>query len=292
MTLNIPYSTVVNLQPATPVSAESHQIGIVGTATYASGYIQLVQVPESTMPSSVSIPGYNEITSGSPTGMQFLVDYTTGVIQFATAQNGNTISVSYNGLGTQFAAQNINELQNPLSTVATQTLTYMSPFTSATVTYALAPNIVKPNNISNTNTDNFTFPNEVTVSSLTSTGVVHNNVSGLLSTSLIVNADVSASAAIAYSKLNLTGDIQSSDIASGQVVKSLNSLTDAITLAAGNNITLTPSGNTITIAASGTTTGFQILVSDPGSPTTGECWFNSTDAQFKAYNGSSIVILG
>jgi hypothetical protein len=38
-------------------------------------------------------------------------------------------------------------------------------------------------------------------------------------------------------------------IASGQVVKSLNALTDNVTLAAGSNITITPSGNTLTIAS-------------------------------------------
>ena len=38
-------------------------------------------------------------------------------------------------------------------------------------------------------------------------------------------------------------------IASGQVVKSLNSLSDAVTLAAGSNITITPAGNTLTIAS-------------------------------------------
>ena len=38
-------------------------------------------------------------------------------------------------------------------------------------------------------------------------------------------------------------------IAGGQVVKSLNSLSDAVTLAAGSNITITPSGNALTIAS-------------------------------------------
>lgn len=35
-----------------------------------------------------------------------------------------------------------------------------------------------------------------------------------------------------------------------------------------------------------------ILTADPSSPTTGQIWFNSTDSQFKGYNGTSIVILG
>ena len=40
-------------------------------------------------------------------------------------------------------------------------------------------------------------------------------------------------------------------IASSQVVKNVNGLTDAVTLAPGANITITPSGNTLTIAGSG-----------------------------------------
>jgi hypothetical protein len=40
-------------------------------------------------------------------------------------------------------------------------------------------------------------------------------------------------------------------IAAGQVVKSINGLTDNVTLAQGANITITPTGNTLTIAATG-----------------------------------------
>ena len=43
--------------------------------------------------------------------------------------------------------------------------------------------------------------------------------------------------------------VQSGNIASGQVVKNLNGLFDGITLAAGSNVTITPSGQTLTIAA-------------------------------------------
>jgi len=46
------------------------------------------------------------------------------------------------------------------------------------------------------------------------------------------------------------GTIQAADIGAAQVVKSVNSLTDAVTLAAGSNVTITPAGNTLTIAAS------------------------------------------
>jgi hypothetical protein len=45
--------------------------------------------------------------------------------------------------------------------------------------------------------------------------------------------------------------VTAAKIASGQVVKSLNGLKDAVTLAAGSNVNITPSGNTLTIAATG-----------------------------------------
>ncbi len=45
--------------------------------------------------------------------------------------------------------------------------------------------------------------------------------------------------------------ITSSKIANGQVVKSINTLKDSVTLAAGSNVTITNSGNTISIAAAG-----------------------------------------
>src|SRR5262249_4469356 len=39
-------------------------------------------------------------------------------------------------------------------------------------------------------------------------------------------------------------------LANGSVVRSLNGLTDLVTLLAGSNVTITPSGNTLTVAAS------------------------------------------
>jgi hypothetical protein len=43
--------------------------------------------------------------------------------------------------------------------------------------------------------------------------------------------------------------ITAAKISSGQVVKTVNGLTDAVTIAAGSNISITPSGNTLTLAA-------------------------------------------
>lgn len=48
---------------------------------------------------------------------------------------------------------------------------------------------------------------------------------------------------------SLAGTYPSPSIASGQVVKSLNSLKDDVTLTAGANVTITPSGSSLTIAA-------------------------------------------
>ena len=45
--------------------------------------------------------------------------------------------------------------------------------------------------------------------------------------------------------------VTAAKIASGQVVKSVNGLQDAVTLSGGNNVTITPSGQTLTIAAAG-----------------------------------------
>ena len=42
----------------------------------------------------------------------------------------------------------------------------------------------------------------------------------------------------------------------------------------------------------GEVTGFQILTDDPGSPEEGSTWYNSTDKQYKGYDGTDIVILG
>ncbi len=63
------------------------------------------------------------------------------------------------------------------------------------------------------------------------------------------------------------GVVTSSKIATGQVVKSINALKDDVTLAAGSNVTITPSANTLTISASGGGGGLT------GSGTNGQATF-------------------
>jgi hypothetical protein len=71
-----------------------------------------------------------------------------------------------------------------------------------------------------------------------------------------INADTSdiamgvADTSIATSKLKNSA-VTSAKIAPAQVVKSINTLKDSVTLLAGANVSITPSGNTLTIAASG-----------------------------------------
>jgi hypothetical protein len=50
---------------------------------------------------------------------------------------------------------------------------------------------------------------------------------------------------------NQLGGVDANQYVTGQVVRSVNNLTDNVTLAAGSNITITPVGNTLTIASTG-----------------------------------------
>lgn len=63
-----------------------------------------------------------------------------------------------------------------------------------------------------------------------------------------------ADGAVTTDKLAVAA-VTAAKIAPGQVVKSLNGLTDNVTLAAGSNVTITPSGNTLTISATGSGSG-------------------------------------
>lgn len=65
------------------------------------------------------------------------------------------------------------------------------------------------------------------------------------------------------------GAITGNKIASGQVVKSINTLKDSVTLAAGSNVLITPSGNTLTISAAGSGGGGTITGVTAGTGLTG-----------------------
>ncbi|MCI0696177.1 hypothetical protein L0337_29765, partial [candidate division KSB1 bacterium] len=68
---------------------------------------------------------------------------------------------------------------------------------------------------------------------------------------LAPRTQLTASAYSLNARSIVDGAVTRNKIAGGQVVKSLNTLKDDVTLAAGTNVTITPSGNTLTIAAPG-----------------------------------------
>jgi hypothetical protein len=73
------------------------------------------------------------------------------------------------------------------------------------------------------------------------------------------------------------GAVTAAKIASGQVVKSLNGLTDAVTLAPGSNITITPSGNSLIIGSTGGPASWS-LTGNPGT-SPGLNFLGTTDNQ-------------
>src|SRR6185437_6325972 len=215
--MSIPYTNKVNEQSATPVINELHTIGILGTATFASGLIRLIQVPQGPAP-AVHIPGYVEIVSGSPSCTQFLVYYTTGVVSFDPSTNRITVIVaSYDGLGSEIAAEDVNELQNPVSAVVQQTVLYNWP-SPPTVSWALTPGSVTNATISNTAAISLTklqalTANRVPVSDsfgvLTSSSVTSTTLGYLDATSSIQTQLNNKQAAGNYIT-SLTGDVVAS----------------------------------------------------------------------------------
>jgi hypothetical protein len=87
--------------------------------------------------------------------------------------------------------------------------------------------------------------------------------------------------------------------ASGQVLKSLNNLTDDVVLAAGSNITITPSGNTLTIASNAPPSPPQLYINPLRVATLQWYEANQTGLNFPievgstdvAFDGSNIWVL-
>ena len=87
------------------------------------------------------------------------------------------------------------------------------------------------------------------------------------------------------------GTITASKIADGELVKSINTLTDAVTLAAGTGITLTPVENTITIA----TTSAGLASVNPTTPlslslSSGNTILNGSIAITAAHSGGAVAL--
>jgi len=111
------------------------------------------------------------------------------------------------------------------------------------------------------------------------------------------SATTAGTATVANAVAN--GSVFAAGLAPGQVVKSLNGLHDDVTLAAGTNVTLTPSGQTLTLASptdwhaggnAGTTAGANFLGTTDNQPI--EFKVNSARALRLEPTSSSVNVLG
>lgn len=125
----------------------------------------------------------------------------------------------------------------------------------------------------------------VTIANL-STGVVHSDSSGNLTSSLIVNADVSGSAAIAYSKLNLSNSIVNADInSSAAIAYSKLNLTGSIV-----NADISSSA-AIAVSKFAIGSADQLLDTNHGA-TTAEWFTPGGDVSFASHNFTVIGLRG
>jgi hypothetical protein len=130
---------------------EPHIVGIVGVNTVLANMIKLVEVPRQDTPtSSVLVLGYTETTTPTPGSGQFYVDYVNGYITFNASANGLPVNATYWGRGSEVDAVDVDELQGPVGVLAN-------------IDGTLSPYVVRPINISNVATDDFTFPRHVIV---------------------------------------------------------------------------------------------------------------------------------
>jgi hypothetical protein len=98
-----------------PTLVEKHIIG-----EHESGWVFTAEIPLEEAPSSVSIPGFTEVTTGSPATGQFDVAYDAvddtpetrgGAIKFNAANDGTEVTITYKGRGTRVSAGMFNDLQ-------------------------------------------------------------------------------------------------------------------------------------------------------------------------------------
>ena len=167
---------------------ENGSVGI-GTSTYPS---TLSVLGDATFSDEVTASGF--ISSGIVTASQFISTVTTGTSPFQV-----TSQTEVTNLNASFLRGKTPPSGSIVGTTDIQTLTNKT-LTSPTIT-----------SIENSGTK--TIPTGIGTFVITgSSGIV---TSGMIAGLSIVNADVSSSAAIAYSKLNLTGSITDSDISVG-----------------------------------------------------------------------------
>lgn len=252
---------------------------IPATAPYV---IKLIEVPLEELPSSVdttvNLVPFNETTTNVLTG-EFKVDYSIGTVTFHSTAAGGTARVSYKGRGSIVAAEDVNELQDALESVfnevETARGTELNLDTRLDVSLnengTLVDGIVTPSKISTSITDDFTFPNDVTI---------NGDLNVIGSSTMVVNETV-------QNDLTVTDEL---------IVNGNSSLGNQ------NTDTTTVKGEVIIDSSLGTGIQFnqkeakqlviEVMAGNPGSPVQGQIWFDTTVSQWKGYNGTSIVIIG
>jgi hypothetical protein len=242
--------------------------GIEGISTYALGNTNIfedkfgkVGIGTQTPTSPLTVRGMIETTLG---GYKF----PDGTIQTTAGISFVTHDASLAGLGT--AASPLGIASGGVQTFHLANAAVTAPkIANGTVVRSfngLFDNVslAAGNNITITPTGN-----TLTIASPNSlTSVVHNST-------LTGNGTAASPLGVADGGINTAqltdGAVTLSKIALNQVVTRLNNLTESVTLAAGPNITITPSGNTLTIAGAGgsgtayhATSTFPFVLDPPG----------------------------
>lgn len=259
----INYTPKVNERPIGQellISSEVHIVGIVAVATVEPDMIKLVEVPlQSTPTSTVSIPGYIETTSPTPGNGFFYVDYVNGYVTFNASANGNTVSATYYGRGSEIDAVDINELQQPVG---------IALDLDGTVTPdALIFGVI-------TVTNPVSIP---TVDVDTHTGLI---IVASSPVSVTLPAPTNTLAGRFFTVLDSSTSTQNISINGNSIL-------------IGYGATWLWDGSAwLLISPIPATSGVPIVATDPVSPFTGQVWFNSTTMQFVGYNGTTKVIIG
>jgi len=173
--------------------------GVTGTLPVANGGTGV----------TTSTGSGNTVLSTSPTLVTPILGTPTSVT--LTNATGLPIASGVSGLGTGVATF----LATPSSTNLRSALTDETGTGSAV--FATSPTLVTPvlGVATATSINGTTIPTSATLIKASDTGTV---TSTMIADGTIVNADVSTSAAIAYSKLNLNATITSADIVDGTIV--------------------------------------------------------------------------